>query len=326
MSTQVEEVARAALPLYGFTGAAELDLLNVSENTTYLVRDGAGREAVLRVHRTGYHTKEAIESELAWMAALRAEAGVRTTEPIAALDGERVVTGTAGTETRHCVMFRRLPGAAPEEGDGLVGRFAELGELTARLHRHARGWRRPPGFSRFSWDFDTTLGARPRWGPWTDGLGVGPAERAVLGRLAEVIGARLAAYGRGPERWGLVHADLRLANLLVDGADTYVIDFDDCGFGWYLYDLATALSFIEHNPLVPDMIDAWLRGYTREHPLSAAERAEIPTFVMLRRLLLVAWIGSHSTVPEARALGSEFTKVSCDLAETYLTDHPHPHP
>jgi Ser/Thr protein kinase RdoA (MazF antagonist) len=129
---------------------------------------------------------------------------------------------------------------------------------------------------------------------------------------------RLAAFGTGPDRFGLVHADMRLANLLVDGDSVCVIDFDDCGLSWYLYDLGSSLSFIEHLPVVPELIDSWITGYRTEGSLGADEVAELPTFVMLRRLLLVAWIGSHSAVPEAQALGADFTTVSCDLAEKYL--------
>ena len=113
---------------------------------------------------------------------------------------------------------------------------------------------------------------------------------------------------------------MRLANLLVHGDDVCVIDFDDCGLSWYLYDLGSSLSFIEHLPVVPDLIDSWVQGYRTVAPLSQEEVDELPTFVMLRRLLLVAWIGSHSAVPEAQRMGPEFTAVSCGLAEKYLAD------
>ncbi len=76
--------------------------------------------------------------------------------------------------------------------------FAELGEITARMHRHAREWPRPPWFTRFHWDYDAAFGAAARWGRWQDGIGVGPAERRVLARLDEALRARLAAFGTGP--------------------------------------------------------------------------------------------------------------------------------
>ena len=190
------------------------------------------------------------------------------------------------------------------------------------MHAHSRTWRRPSGFQRFAWDYDTTLGSAGHWGRWQDGLGMGRDQRELLGRLDAVLRRRLEAFGRGPERFGLVHADIRLANLLVDGDHVRVIDFDDCGFSWFMYDFATTVSFIEDHPQVPELKDAWIEGYRSLAPLAAEDEAELDTFVMLRRLLLVAWIGSHHEfATEAAELGAGFTDVSCDLAERYLSTH-----
>jgi Ser/Thr protein kinase RdoA (MazF antagonist) len=189
---------------------------------------------------------------------------------------------------------------------------------TERRHAHARGWQRPSGFTRFAWDYDGAFGAVARWGRWQDGIAVGPAERQVLARLDATLHRRLAAFGSGPQRYGLVHADLRLANLLVHDGETYLIDFDDCGWGWFLYDFGAAVSFFEHDPRIPELTDAWVRGYRTVQDLPAVDEAELPTFVMMRRLLLVAWIGSHAGTDLARSMGAEYTATSCRLAEDYL--------
>jgi Ser/Thr protein kinase RdoA (MazF antagonist) len=317
---RVTRCAQRALAAYGCHPAAEVRLLNVSENATYLVEEPDAGPSVLRVHRLGYHTEAEIASELAWMDALRAEAGVRTPRVLAADDGRRVVTVTdeAGGVQRSCVRFEFLPGTEPV--DDSVEHFTELGEITARMHRHARQWARPADFTRFDWGYDAAFGSEARWGRWQDGIGVGAEEREVLGRLDAVLQARLAAFGTGPDRYGLIHADTRLANLLVDGGGRVsVIDFDDCGFSWYLYDVGTSVSFFEHEPQVPGLIDAWLTGYRRAADLPAADEAEIWTFILFRRLLLVAWIGSHRAVDIAQQLGAGYTAGSCDLAETYLS-------
>jgi Ser/Thr protein kinase RdoA (MazF antagonist) len=218
-------------------------------------------------------------------------------------------------------MFEWLPGASPEE-DSLVANFAELGELTARLHEHARGWEPPSGFRRFSWGYDEAFGSIARWGRWQDAPGVDDATRPVLSRLDETLRARLASYGQGHQRWGLIHADLRLANLLESpGGPTAVIDFDDCGFGWFLYDFGAAVSFIEDHPDVPAATEQWVEGYRRVAPLSAEDEAELRTFVMFRRLLLLAWIGSHSTVDVAQELAPTYAVGTCELAEEYLSSH-----
>jgi Ser/Thr protein kinase RdoA (MazF antagonist) len=238
--------------------------------------------------------------------------------------------GGAGRSTaRQCVRFEFLPGTEPGgSGDDaaldpvLAGaHFAELGEITARMHRHAREWSRPAWFTRFHWDYRAAFGDQARWGRWQDGIGVGPSERQILTRLDDVLGARLRAFGSGPDRYGLVHADTRLANLLVHDGSVSVIDFDDAGFSWYLYDLGTTVSFFEHEPVVPALVDSWLEGYRRVGRLSAEDEAEIWTFIMFRRLLLVAWIGSHRAVDIAAELGAGYTQGSCDLAESYLSTH-----
>jgi Ser/Thr protein kinase RdoA (MazF antagonist) len=320
---RVTRCAQRALAAYGCHPGAQVRLLNVSENATYLVEEPDATPSVLRVHRLGYHTEAEIASELAWMDALRAEAGIRTPRVLAATDGRRVVTvtdeaGGAGGVQRSCVRFEFLPGIEPV--DDSVEHFGELGEITARMHRHARKWERPPGFARFEWGYDAAFGSEARWGRWQDGIGVGAEEREVLGRLDAALRARLTAFGTGPDRYGLIHADTRLANLLVDdGGQVSVIDFDDCGFSWYLYDVGTSVSFFEHEPQVPALIDAWLTGYRRAGDLPAADEAEIWTFILFRRLLLVAWIGSHQAADIAQELGAGYTRDSCDLAERYLS-------
>ncbi len=319
---RVRACAVGALAAYGGHPGAAVELLNVSENATFLVSDPGAGPSVLRVHRLGYHTEREIASELAWMDALRAEAGVRTPRVLPAADGRRVVTVAErdGGAARHCVRFEFLPGTEPTE-ELTTSHFAELGEITARMHRHARSWPRPAWFTRFHWDYPAAFGEAARWGRWQDGIGVGPSERQVLTRLDHVLRARLAAFGTGPARYGLVHADTRLANLLVHDGSVSVIDFDDSGFSWYLYDLGTAVSFFEHSPEVPALVDSWLDGYRLAGQLSAEDQAEIWTFIMFRRLLLVAWIGSHRGVDIAADLGAGYTQGSCDLAESYLSGH-----
>jgi Ser/Thr protein kinase RdoA (MazF antagonist) len=322
-SARLELVARRALEEYGVSPDAAVTLLNVSENATYAVDDAAtGQRTVLRVHRHGYHDGAEIESELAWLEALREDTGVRTPRVLPTQDGRRLlaIPEEGQPDPRYVVRFEFLPGVEPaEDGASLPQSFVLLGGITARMHEHALGWRRPPGFERFAWDYDGAFGNVARWGRWQDGIAVGAAESEVLGRLEATLRSRLARFGAEPHRYGLVHADLRLANLLEDGDERYVIDFDDCGFSWLLYDFGTAVSFFEDDPRVPELTDAWVRGYRSVRDLPAEDEAEIPTFVLMRRLLLVAWIGSHSGTDLARSMGASYTAASCDLAETYLS-------
>ena len=67
-----------------------------------------------------------------------------------------------------------------------------------------------------------------------------------------------------------------------------------------------------------DEQDGLVRGYRKTAPLSAGEWAEIPTFVVLRRILLCAWLASHAEVPFARQFGAAYTQGAVTLADQFL--------
>ncbi len=315
------DVAKLATRNYELPDGLTVKLINLSENATYSVEAPDGQRWALRIHRDGYHSKAAIASELAWLMDLREQGVVVTPQPIKGINQEIIqeVTHPTFSRPRYSVLSDWEEGVEPGIGQDLIKPFEILGEVTARMHDHARQWKRPPFFERFTWDFETSLGTeKPHWGRWRDGMGVDAAKAKIFERAVNLIEKRLGTYGKGDERFGLIHCDLRLANLLIHGPSVKVIDFDDCGFGWYMYDAATPVSFYEHEPQVPDLIEAWKIGYRKAGILSKADEAEIPTFVMLRRMLLVAWIGSHAETNLAKSMGLPYSEGTTALCENYL--------
>ncbi|MGW0163403.1 phosphotransferase enzyme family protein [Mycobacterium sp. NPDC003323] len=317
-----ERFARAALPAYGRALDTPLRLLSLSENATYQVCDDD--PIVLRVHRPGYHSLEAIRSELAWMAALRRDTTVQTPELVCADSGVEVVTATVDDRDLHVDAVTLISGCTAEEVPHAVG-FAELGELTAIMHEHVRDWAAPPDFTRFRWDLDDILGPGARWGDWRGAPGLTDTDRAAITRAAHHIAELLAQFGTAADRFGLIHADLRLSNLMVDpqtpAAGITVIDFDDAGWGWHLADLGAVVSWIEDSPEAERIVTEWLRGYLKVRTLPDEHLALIPTFVMMRRIQLTAWIASHADADAAKAIGPGYAVGTARLAERYLNDH-----
>lgn len=316
-----EVIAQEALLYYDFSPDAQLTLVNVSENTTFRVDDPAmNKSAAVRVHRPNYHTHAAIESELQWMDALRSAGVADPPRPLLSRNGNRTLRVQIKGETaRSVVLFEWLSGEAPTTDGDLVSNFRMLGSLASRMHVHGQEWQRPASFKRYTVDYETALGPHALWGRWQDGLGMGTSEVRLLTSLNEEIKRRLSEYGNSPDRFGLAHNDLRLANLLSEDNHTHVIDFDDCGFAWYMYDFASAVSFIEDDPRVTKWMNAWLEGYEKHRNLTMDDYEIIPTLVLFRRLILVGWVGSHfEYAEEAAELGSSFTEATCDLASVYL--------
>jgi Ser/Thr protein kinase RdoA (MazF antagonist) len=323
LSDAIDREVAGLVKLYDFSDETSVSLLSESENKVYLVDDPARPENyVIRVNsgRLGYHTPPMIASELTWLMALRSDTDILVPEVMRASDGSLVQTMTAPDldKPRHAAIYSFLAGTEPPEDDLLPG-FERLGEISARMHLHAKSWTRPADFKRHSWTPDVILDDRLNWGPWQSGCSMEGEALQLLTRLDETVRNRLADLPTDREHFGLIHADLRLANLLVEGDRTAIIDFDDCGDGWYLFDLATALSFLEERPDAPDLIESWLAGYRKVADVTKEIEREIPTLIMLRRLQLIGWVGYQQQHLEfAREIGPRFTTDTCWLGDDYL--------
>lgn len=306
------------LPAWGLDAGTALRLLTISENATFLAEAPDGRKTIFRVHRPDYHTEAEIRAELAWISALARDHVVVTPAPVPALDGRLLVAFPDGETMRLAVAFTYMPGREPDAESDLVRWYGHLGEITARLHLHAGSWTRPVDFTRKIWDFDTIIGPKAHWGDWRLAPGLDDAGLALLEQTAALLQAQTDAYGHEPHRFGLVHCDMRAANLLVEGERLAVIDFDDCGLSWYAYDFAASISFMEHEAFVPELTRAWVEGYRRVARFSAEDEAMLPVFTMLRRMQLTAWIASHGETPTAQALGEDYARGTVALGVEYL--------
>jgi len=312
-TSQNADLVNETLSLWDIPKDAAATLINISENLTYLV-ESHGFKAILRLHRPDYHTENAIISELTWAQAIAHDTGIETPRAINGLNGKAIQNHNG----RSLVLFHFIDGQHPDESDNLTAAFQNLGSIAARTHNHAQNWARPDHFTRLSWDIPAVFGETAHWGNWRDAPNVTNDIRRILERVERMITHRLNAFGKKPENYGLIHADMRLANLLIKNETTKLIDFDDCGFGWHLYDFAAAISFIEDHPQIPALQAAWVAGYRLHRPLTDADVAEIDSFIMLRRMALLAWIGSHMEATEPQALAPGFASITAELGVQYL--------
>ncbi|MGN0728915.1 phosphotransferase enzyme family protein [Treponema sp.] len=317
-----EKVAVSALEKYGWQNTDKPELIVLSENATYMVKntETGKKDGVMRVSRPFYHTLDELNSEMKWLRQINEYTPLIVANPIAGLDGNPVqqVAGPDGN-TYFVVICEFLTGKSPDENneEQMVRQFRYLGETTAYLHRQTEIWNGTKKLDRIEWTFDNIIGKTPKWGDWRKFPAMTSEACSLLEKIAGIIEKRLDRYGKNENNYGLIHADLRLANLLIEGEQIKVIDFDDCGFGWHLHDLASALSFIEEKPIVPNLVNAWLSGYKKVLPFTDTDFEEIDTFIMMRRLQLTAWLGSHQQSGPVAQLSVGWMDGTMELAERY---------
>jgi Ser/Thr protein kinase RdoA (MazF antagonist) len=279
-------------------------LLKYRENAVFKVRLAHGQKAALRLHRPGYHSECALLSELHWMDDLRRN-GLRAPEPIAASDG-RLLISLDGDEPQFADLIDWVDGVPLGESgaplahgaDELEALFHDIGASMARMHEIADRWRRPAHFSRPQWDANGLLGEQPVWGRFWDVAGLAEIDRRYLVALRGQLGDRLAEVAETLD-FGLVHADLVRENVFIGASGIAFIDFDDCGFGWRLFDIATTLLRNRHEPLYQLIEAALIRGYRSQKHLSDADLAQLPLFLLLRSLTYIGWVGARPELPDS---------------------------
>ncbi len=310
----------------------ELDVISVQpikvrENAVFRLDLANAGHAALRVHRLGYHSDSALRSEFAWMEAL-GRAGIDVPKVIPSRHGNpfelAVCSGLDGA--RQIDVFQWIEGrqlgvsgdAVQSDAKTVSSQYFTIGAIMARMHNQATTWPLPAGFVRHSWDSEGLVGAAPLWGPFWELEALSPGQRELMQRIRAVVSRELAAYGRGADRFGLIHADLVPENVLVDGANVRVIDFDDAGFGWHLFDIATSLYFLTPDSVYPLARDALLRGYRSGRALSEDAVGRLPLLMAARATTYLGWVHTRQGTETARELTPFLVDLACSTAEDCL--------
>jgi Ser/Thr protein kinase RdoA (MazF antagonist) len=248
-------------------------------NATFRVE--AGARYVLRVARPDGPTPAQVRAEATWLAALRRDTDLVVPEPVRTRDGDLVTT----VDGRACVLYRWIDGRFLDAGLTPAHLHA-VGILTARLQEH--GASMPP--------LD-----RPRVDRLFCDDPVGLVAGLTSPAYGEVVAGVLDRYAAAASTSdsGFLHADLHQENVLFTGGRVGAIDFDDCGYGPYAYDLAVTISELWHLPRAAELRAALLEGYGTLRPVPAA--AVLDDLVAFRYLQLKLYATTHRDEPMFRA-------------------------
>jgi len=291
----MRQLAQGALNAYGLADA-RCNFLKQAGNTLFRVNEAIPAHTtkaelyvpgqyLLRIHQPGYQTPSAIELELAWLAAMCRDADLPVPEPISTLDGALLaqisIPGIPGE--RNCSLLRWVKGREINQGRIQPWHYRAQGQLMARLHNHAAHWQPPLGLEKRKYDWD---------GLFREDGGAGiPASKAwsllpkeylpSFDAVTRKVKLVMDAWGKGSDVYGLIHGDLGLdANVLFWRGEARAIDFDDSGFGYYVYDLSLALEHCQEDEVLPRSRDALLDGYTRMRSLPEDQLKYLDLFLV----------------------------------------------
>lgn len=308
---------------------SDLELIKYRENAVFRVNTTGGERYALRIHRPGYVSQAAINSELEWMAAL-STAGLDVPRVVPTLNGELLITQSDPDvpEPRVVDLFEWVDGdilrvhldRAIEANDRaeIVRLFEQVGETMGRLHNHACEWKTPDSFERPAWDLEGFVGERPFWGRFWELELLSAEQKDLMRRVRQRLSQDLAVYGSTRDNFSLIHADLNFDNVMVEGDKVRPIDFDDAGFGWHLFDMSVTLNHLFFDRLEPLATGALVAGYRRARPISDAELEHLPLFMTMRSCSYLGWIRDRQEVSEIIERAPKLIENACRAAEAYL--------
>lgn len=285
-----------------------VELVAHSENVTYRVAiRGSETDYSLRLHRPGYNSIEQLESERQWTGALSA-AGIAVPKSLPTSTGDHfvLVDIPGADEQRYAGMTTWFKGEvlrnyldSPSGTGERVRLFGRIGELAAALHIQATGWDEPPGFTLQRLDLDGLLGKEPFWGRFWEHENVTAAEERLLRNVRERLRDKLGEYGVRGDNFSVIHADLHPDNIVYDGEDLALIDFDDAAYGWHMYDIASALIDDSAAPDLPAISTALLDGYQKHRKLADRDINMLRTFLLIRGMAIIGWFHQRPEHEEA---------------------------
>ena len=321
--------ALRSLPRWGMT-CREIRLLKHRENAVFKIVSDSGNSYALRVHRDRYHSDAALHSELQWMHALQS-AGIDVPIVVPALDGSLFVHAAPeeAARTLQVDLFEWIDGTQLGTSEGGLGQDVEniehiyrtIGGIAARLHNQSSQWILPAGFTRHAWDRDGLVGPNPFWGRFWQLEALTPAQRGLMVRARDIVDTELSELERAPDHrnsFGLIHADFVPENLLVDRGVVRLLDFDDAGYGWHLFELATALHFIRGDQNYPVARAALIDGYRAHRALPDTTLAKLPLFQMARGFTYVGWMHTRQGMEMVREMTPVVVGLACSFAEEFV--------
>jgi Ser/Thr protein kinase RdoA (MazF antagonist) len=306
---ELEHFAHDILKHYPIEVASAVSI-NYEYNATLKVEATNGQMFALRININSPRTPENLKAEIAWVRSLAQNSRVLVPEPIANNDGNffTSIFHEASQRTLHCVLYSWLSGA--ELGDEPTAeQLHALGAAMATMHLASKDFSCPagstlPSFIDPLWETDDFL--------LSEKSVLDSPTRDVISQAMEVIRSETQRLFSENEPQ-IIHADLHGWNVMWNNGTLAVFDFDDCGFGLPLQDLATAIYYLD----TPEQDAALKEGYASVAPLPKYSQQDMGMLLLQRRIVLLNYL-YETTNAEHRSMLPEYLEETLRRVEKFL--------
>lgn len=274
-------IVHAALAAFGLEGAS-IEVLQEFVNASFRVTLG-GQSYSLRVYAPDRRGHPEVESEMRWLAAVAVDGVIPCPRPLRLADGHYA---WEASKARFVTAASWIDGDVIPNAERTPEHFGLVGAMLAKLHVFSGRWQTPDGFTRPRCDADGIFAEHHQQ--------LAAELRRDLVQAEQELRQAEEAIGRDAAAYGLIHGDPSFSNILFNGDRPALIDFDDCGFGHYSFDLAVVLAGAWGKPRYAVNRAALLDGYQTIRRLSGAELAAIPALMAARAASLIFWAVAQS--------------------------------
>lgn len=240
------QTASSTLQKYGIENA-NIERLGGYDNVNFKV-NYQDEIYVLRVRVAERHTKETVKAELIWLSALKETTNLNIAKPIENLEGQFITIAALENKDTLCTLMNWVEGKVPPTIDSMSDKQIEsIGSVMAQLHEQSKQFEKPDNFDRTNFNgqfFQQRLDALITALEKSD---LSKEELKSFKTMAKQAMIKLNTLTPDKTNFGLIHADFHSGNYLIDGDKVNIIDFDNCGFGFYIYDLSLALMELEES-------------------------------------------------------------------------------
>lgn len=116
-------------------------------------------------------------------------------------------------------------------------------------------------------------------------------EPRFIKKSLDVVSDFMHQYPISNSNFGLIHGDHRKGNVLCDGKDLYIIDFDIPRFFWFMDDISRPFfsSIMQQHTNWQDKLVPYIVGYRSVFPLDKQEIENWVWFIRLKALNMYLW-------------------------------------